>query len=527
MIRFFTLVLSLVLIAFIFAGCSKSKNPNEENISDGPSEVFNKEGFPIVDEAINLKFFARRSPVNGPYKDMLVFQEYEKMSNMKIEWNDVPQDGFDERKNLEYVTKKLPDVFYKAQISQAEAVRYGSSGLFIPLEDLIEKYAPNFTALFEQYPEVKSSITAPDGHIYALPAIVELDAARTEKHWVNKDWLDKLGLDEPTTPDELVDVLTAFKNDDPNGNGEQDEIPLTERNLPTLVNNMASSWGLLQQLGNTINIENDKVHIWKTDDKYKDLLQFLNKLYTEGLLDREVLTHTPSEYTAKLSTGKVGMTHTQADDMNTQYQDYEYIGISPIKGPFGDQLVKASPLARDFGTFAITSANKYPEATIRWIDYFFSKEGSIMFRYGIEGETFNYDDDGLPEYTDEILNDERGTGVAIGEFSPYPGGGSPQYITEYNSSAINSPAVQEAQKKFDPYLPEVIYGAPLFDEEISEEVNQIRQDMDAYYNESSSQFINGDKSFDEWDEYVSTIENMGLSRLEEIYQEAYDSTFKE
>ncbi|MBO0991908.1 extracellular solute-binding protein [Bacillus sp. SD088] len=520
------LVLCLALI-LIFAGCSKSNKTNEESVSEGPSDNFNKEGLPIVDEEINLKFFARRSPVNGPYKDMSIFKEFEKMSNIKVEWNDVPQDGFDERKNLEYAAKKLPDAFFKAAISEAEAVKYGSSGLFIPLEDLLEEYAPNLTALFEQYPEIKSSITAPDGHIYALPAIVELDAARTEKFWVNKDWLDELELEEPTTPDELVDVLAAFKNDDPNGNGEQDEIPITERDLPTLINNMAGSWGLLQQLGNTINIENDKVHIWKTDDKYKDLLQFLNKLYKEGLLDRDVLSHSPSEFTAKLSTGKVGMSHIQADDMNTQYKDYEYIGIAPIEGPFGDRLVKASPIARDFGTFAITSANEYPAETIRWMDYFFSKEGSIMFRYGVEGETFNYDEDGLPEYVDEILNDERGTGAAIGEFSPYPGGGAPQYITEYNSSAINPPSVQDAQEKFDPYLPEVIYGAPLFDEKVNKEVNQIRQDMDAYYNESTSQFINGDKSFDEWDEYVSTIENLGLERLEEIYQEAYDSTFKE
>ncbi|KRG11886.1 hypothetical protein ACA29_14440 [Lederbergia galactosidilytica] len=516
----------LVLVTLIIAGCSKAQETSERNASEGPSDNFNKEGMPIVDEEIELKFFARRSPVNGPYKDMSVFKEFEKLSNIKIEWNDVPQDGFDERKNLEYAAKKLPDAFYKAEISHAEAVKYGSSGLFIPLEDLLEEYAPNLTALFEQYPEIKSSITAPDGHIYALPAIVELDAARTEKFWVNKDWLDKLGLEEPTKPEELVDVLTAFKNDDPNGNGKQDEIPLTERNFPTLVNNMASSWGLLQDMGNTINIENDKVHIWKTDDKYKDLLQFLNKLYKEGLLDRDVLSHFPSEYTAKLSTGKVGMSHTQGDDMSTQYKDYEYIGIAPIKGPFGDQLVKASPLARDFGTFAITSANEYPEATIRWIDYFFSKEGSIFFRYGVEGETFNYDDNGLPQYIEEDANLENVT--------PFPGGGAPQYITEYNSSAINSEAVQEAQKKFDPYLPEVIYGAPLFDEKTTKEVNQIRQDMDAYYNETSSQFINGDLSFDKWDEYVdkwdeyvSTIENMGLERLEEIYQEAYDKNFKE
>src|SRR5690606_41257130 len=89
-----------------------------------PSENFNKEGFPIVDEEITLNFFARKSPPNGPYKDMLVFQEYEKMTNMKIVWDDVPQDGFTERKNLQFSSKKLPDAFYKASITQLEAIKY-------------------------------------------------------------------------------------------------------------------------------------------------------------------------------------------------------------------------------------------------------------------------------------------------------------------------------------------------------------------------------------------------------------------
>ncbi|WP_066186807.1 MULTISPECIES: extracellular solute-binding protein [Gracilibacillus] len=518
------LMCMFILGVLIMIGCSKQTN---EEQSESTPETLNEEGFPIVDEEISLEFFARRSPQNGPYEDMLVFQEYADMTNIKVEWDDVPQDNFDERKSLELASGELPDVFYKASLSQTQAVEYGSSGIFIALEDLIDEYAPNLTALFEQYPEIKSSITAPDGHIYALPAIIELDAARNEKFWVNKDWLDTLGLDEPTTADELIEVLTAFKNDDPNGNGEQDEIPLTERNLYSLINTIGGSWGLLHQMGNTINIENDEVQFWKTSDRYKELLQFLNQLYSEGLLDREVLTHNQADYMGKVAAGKIGMSHIQANDLNDQAKEWEYIGISPVKGPHGDQIQPSGPIARDFGTFAITSNNEHPAATIRWLDYFFSEEGSIMFRYGIEDETFYYDEEGLPEYSDEIYDDPRGYGVAIGDFTPYPGGGAPQYITEYNASGINPPAVQEAQKQLDDYLPEIIYGPPLFDVDTAEEVEQIRQDMDAYYNESTAKFINGDMSFDQWDDYVSTIENMGLSRLIEIYQEAYDTQYKD
>lgn len=240
-----------------------------------------------------------------------------------------------------------------------------------------------------------------------------------------------------------------------------------------------------------------------------------------------MLTHNQADYMGKISTGTIGMTHVQGNDLNDQAQEWEYVGISPIEGPHGDRMQAAAPIARDFGTFAITSSNEHPEATIRWLDYFFSEEGSIMFRYGIEGETFYYDEDGMAEYSDELYADPRGLGVAIGDITAYPGGGAPQYITEYNATGINPPAVQEAQKKLDGYLPEVVYGPPLFDKDTADEVNQIRADMDAYYNESSAQFINGDRGFDEWDDYVSTIENMGLSRLIEIYQEAYDTQYKD
>ncbi len=521
--KFITLFLTLVMVTALFAGCSKKTV--EDHVSEVPSENFNEEGLPIVDEEITLKIFSMKSPPNGAYEDMLVFKEYEKMTNINIEWEDVPQDSFTERKNLMFASGKLPDAFYKSSITPLEAVKYGSTGILIPLEDLIEDYAPNLTALFNESPEIKSAITAPDGHIYALPAIIELNAARTSKFWINHKWLENLGLDEPTTPDELVEVLRAFKNDDPNGNGKQDEIPMTQRNFGSVISSFSGSWGLISQLGNNISIENDKVSFWTISDRYKEYLQFLNKLYSEGLLDRDVFTQTEADFVGKMASGNVGIFHNQASDPFAKQKE-NYVGIAPLKGPHGDQLHPAGPVARDFGTFAISSSNKYPYQTIRWIDHFFSDEGSIFMRYGIEGETFYYNDNGLPEHNDEILNDERGSGVAIGQFTPWPGGGSPQYLTERNASAINPPEVQAAQEALDPYLPDQIYGAPIFDEKTSKEVDRIRQDMDTYFEESSAKFITGGLSFDKWDDYVATIKSMGLERLIEIYQEAYDLNYK-
>ncbi len=273
-------------------------------------------------------------------------------------------------------------------------------------------------------------------------------------------------------------------------------------------------------MGNRLMIEDDQVQFWMTDDRLKDYLQFLNMLYSERLLDRNIFTQEEANFIGNIESGNIGMLRNQTIDDTVQEH---YIGISPIEGPYGEPpLQHSAPIARDFGAFAITSSNQYPHETIRWIDHFYGEEGSIFYRYGVEGETFYYQDDGLPEYLEEYFDD----GGDIGDFTPWPGGGAPQYVTDRNASAINSLETQEAQKMLDPYMVD-IYGPPMFDEETSREVDRLRQDIDVFFDESITRFITGDLSFDQWDEYVSTLENMGLHQLEQIYQEAYDSTYKE
>ena len=516
-----TALLSTVTVACTSGEEGKNGNTPAEKTDSNVAAA----GFPIVEQPVKLKFFARKSPPNGPYENMLVFQEYEKKTQMDIEWEDVPQDGFPEKKNLLFASNELPDALYKASLTPLEAVKYGSSGMLVPLEGLIDKYAPNLQQLFKQYPEIKPAISAPDGHIYALPGIVTLTSGRTNKSWLNKAWLQKLNLQEPKTTDELVQVLKAFRDNDPNGNGKQDDLPMSERSWDALISSMSGSWGLESQMGYQLEVKDDKVHIWLSDPRFKEYLQFLHMLYQEKLLDQEVFTQTETQFVGKMASGNIGFFHNQANDPFTKKKD-DFTGIPPFKGPYGDQKVNASPIARDFGTFAITSVNKHPEATMRWVDYFYGDEGSIFFRYGIQGKTFNLKPDGLPEYTDEIWNDKRGTGTTIGQFTAWPGGGAPHLISEKNATAINPAEVQEAQTKLDPYMPKQVYGAPLFDENTAKEVDTLRQDIDTYVAETTSKMITGAVGFDKWDEYVKTLGQMDLARLEAIYQKSYDTNYK-
>ncbi|OAS17822.1 extracellular solute-binding protein [Paenibacillus oryzisoli] len=511
---------TLIISSLTLSACSSDK-PSKENEGKTPADETKgvaTAGFPIVKEPLKLKMFTRIAPTNGPFKDMPVFQDYEKMSNVQVEFIEAPTDGFNEKKNLLFASNELPDVMYRSGLTPLEAIRYGTGGQLIPLEKLIDAYAPNLKKLMETYPEIRPAITTPEGHIYALPGIVSVNSARTDKRWMNQAWLQKLNLKVPETTDEFYEVLKAFRDKDPNGNGKQDELPMTARNGLSIVPIMAGSFGLDFQLGYNINLENDKVNIWMGSDRNKELLMYLNKLYAEKLLDPELFTQKEAQYLTKQGTGNTGFFFDQTNNpmLDTKVNE-QYIGIAPVKGPHGDSLQLAAPVPRDFGAFAITSVNKNPEATMRWIDYFYSDEGSTLLRFGRQGENYELKD-GIPYYTAAFLNSGNQSKI-----TPYAGGGAPHLISEKVASYINPPQVQEAQKKLDPFMPKIRYAAPMFDEQTAQQINILRNDIDKYYEEQSTKFIAGALSFDKWAEFQNTLKKMKIDELQKLYQVAYDN----
>jgi len=525
------LIAALMIISF---GCGQKVDDTEKEVdsskgtetttpstsTDEEKPLVNKTGFPIVNEQITLKIFGEQGALHDEWSQMDVFTKYQEMTNIKLEFEVVPSQGFSEKKSLLFASGEYPDMFVRAHLSNEEIVKYGSSGVLAPLEELIPEYAPNYYKHMNDYPDISSRITAPDGHIYALSDVISLTAARTDKYWFNVEWLKRVGKEIPTTFDELEDVLRAFKTVDFDGNGINDEIPMGANNLDAVINNICGCWGLQIQFGQRFNVEDGKVSTWVASDEYKDLLMWLNKMYEEGLLDQEIVTQDYARFAAKMAGQKMGFFFNQADDT---FDSSNYIGIAPFKGKSDKIYVKSQPVARGNGVFAISSSCEYPEAALRWVDYFYGDEGSIFLRFGVEGKTWNRGADGKPEYVDGILNNPDGSGSAIGKFTIWPGGGAPQWLNEENSIAVASPTTVAAQEALDPYIPEKIYAMPLFTQEINERLLILQNDINTYVSESSAKFVIGELSFDEWDSYVSTLEKIGIEEWVSIYQEALDS----
>lgn len=480
--------------------------------------------FPLVTDPVTFTVFGQRDQNQANWDDVLVLKEYEKMTGVVMDWQEVPAQGFDEVKNLLFAGDELPDLFIRAFINNDNVVQYGvNSGQLMPLNDLIEAHAPNLMALFEKYPSIRASITAPDGNIYALPGVDISDTGRMGfKQWINKQWLDKLGLEMPTTPEELKEVLIAFRDKDPNGNGVKDEVPLGIRE-PSSIFVLGGSWGLEHQMYDTYNLSEDgKLHNWLCNDNFKEYLMFLNDLYKEGLLWQEYYKNDRPLWRSNLSNALFGVMNMPYSDVFLSVED-QFVALPPLVGPHGDQMWADANTGSTPGFFAMSSTCKDPELAIKWVDYFYSDEGSLFFRYGIEGQTYDLDANGNPRMKEEILKAPEGFMTALGKINLVPGGGFPVLITNKTDGIVASDLTKQVAATFIPFLPKTMIAKPTVSLEDVDRVNAISQDLNAFRDTSVTKFILGEQSFDAWDDYCKTLENIGIRELEEIYQRAYDA----
>lgn len=515
----------VLFVLVVLLGCLTAAGTKEAAVTApvAPSSNLNVSGFPIVAEPVTLKVFGVRDQNTAEWKNVKMLGEYQKLSNVVMDYQEVPTQGYDEKKSLLFASNDLPDVFVRAQLTKVEIAKYGmESGQLIPLNDLLRQYAPNFMALMAKYPTILASITSADGNIYALP---ELDLSNTGrmgfKQWINKEWLAKLGLKAPTTTDELITVLRAFRDKDPNGNGQKDEIPLGIREASSIYV-LGGAFGLEYQMKDTINIENGKIHFWLKDAKFKSYLQFLNQLYEEKLLWKDYYKRDLPSWRSNLSNALFGAFYMPYSDVFLKVES-QFTGYTPIKGPYGDQVWSdANSGVLAVGAFAISNICKSPEVAMRWVDYFYSEEGSLFFRYGIEGQTYKLDANGKPVFMDSILKDPKGFMTALGQVNLVPGGGFPQVITNDTDGVVASALTKEVSAMMVPYLPKAVYLQPSFTQEESEQYVAIVQDLYKYRDEAVTKFILGEWKFDKWDEYCATVDKIGLARLEKLYQQAFD-----
>lgn len=240
-------------------------------------------------------------------------QELEEKANVDIEWEQIYSD-WETTKSTRFASGDIPDILINATVD-SDYTKY--NGLFMELSSLIEENAPNVMQMFEEEPDTRILATTKEGKIFATPKFQGKWPATNTVMFINKEWLDNLGLEMPETFMELKEVLKAFKEQDANGNGNpDDEVPL---DFNAYGGNNAwfnSAYSLTNLLGATgIQLtnwgqegyfaEDGKVKCYAVDERYRDFLRFMSELYKEGLINQKALTSDYSTYQS-LSRGRRG-----------------------------------------------------------------------------------------------------------------------------------------------------------------------------------------------------------------------------
>lgn len=530
--KWLCLLLAITTAVGLTAACSGKQPASQEGKEADKSDNVAPSGMPIVKNPISLRMVAGKAPTTAPdWNKVMLWQEYEKMTGVHVDWEMIPTDSLTEKRNIMLAGGDYPDAFFTASIPTADLFKYGSQGVFIKLNDLIDKYAPNVKKLLDEYPEVKKGLTMPDGNIYSLPMILDPKFTSVRaggKMWLKQEWLDKLNIPEPQTTDDFYKMLKAIKEQDPNGNGQPDEVPFAAVGVGSLINYLKGAWGLGNRGNAHGNVDVDpqsgKLRFIPIDPNYKEMLQYMNRLYDEGLIAKDIFTLETSQFLAKGSQGIYGAMITTSP--YTLMNQKGYVGATALAGPHGDRLYAAvgSPLA-SVGAFAITDHNKYPEATMRWIDYLYGDEGSKMFFMGFKDKSYEETPDGELKYTEEITNNPNGLTFeqALVKYVVWPGGGYPNIVRQkYFKGAESLPEAVAAAQKFSQYFPKEIWPPFSFTPEENEKMAALGADLTSYVNEMQAKFITGKSPFAEWDNYVATLRKMGLDEYMKIYEAAYN-----
>jgi putative aldouronate transport system substrate-binding protein len=485
--------------------------------------------------------FPRRSVQPENFSEMWFSKELLKRANVVYDYILVEDSGFQEKKNLVLAAGDYPDIFIDG-IRKADEQVFGPMGIFVNLAPLIEEFAPNMKELFTIYPDVEKSLTYDDGAIYNMPdfSITPRDMFSSAPYY-KVSWLDNLGLQRPTTLDELYDVFIAVRDGDADGDGNtDDEIPLLQ--LGDIRIEILAAYGLMalpdDQSVLADYVKDDQYLFVPIQDEYRSYLEYAKKLFDEKILDSEAFVTSGEQRNAKIQTKKVFMHDgtpygvlLNDEDWIDSYEMLGYVSAGDGSDPIWPATLRQT---RSWGNFVMTDKCKYPTEMVRLMDYFYSDVGSLMIRAGREAGTYDpygwkivIDDPATMAWHSEIDFDKdhydgyyqwrmanaplQGTYVAGGFQNKL------MIFSDYRNQWYSNTKLATGRAEYAaiPY-PEVTYT------EDEQETLMVYVDIANYVKQMETKFITGEASLDTWDSYVSTIKAMGIGDIIAVKQAAYD-----
>lgn len=496
------------------------------------------------------------------FNDAIEWQEYEKNLGIDIVWQEPPSGQAIEQFNLTIATDDMPDIMY---YSWSTAYPGGpdaaiADGKIVALNDYIEEYAPNFYAYLEAHPDIKREITTDSGNIYCFPAVYTytsedsdtwqdaIDRDPYEESFIGlvirKDLLDEAGLDIPVTLDDWYEALVAFKEMGIKYPFSCQAMMLTmaqsfnsafDVTLPLIGYDSGTSAFALREDGS--------IMYGPAEDGYGEYLEFMNRLYSEGLLDPDFMVQDRPTVQSKILNGEVGAwvemmpsglgnlrNQILAEDPDSEF--YPVGVLNPVKEE-GQQLrYKQGNLAYTGSGAAITTSCEDIATACKVLDYAWSEEGNRILNWGIEGTSYEFVD-GWPKLTDQIINNDQGLAPSEA-FSvyrnlngPYPMDHS-QRLESKRDYSLAEGQVDENLASLDLWSSSangtVSAGLPsttMLTEESSQYATAYNE-LSTYVAEMFSKFIMGNEPLENFDKYQENLEALGLQTVLDLQTAALE-----
>lgn len=544
--RILALLLSCAMITLSFIGCgNKSKDASE---SSNGKNTGNESSSEAVDasggsgEKVKLTALFVKHSLTKDLNEMQWLADLEEECNVEVEWQQISAD-WDQKKSAMFASGEIPDLLFGAT-ADSDYVQY--NGLFEDLKPLIDEYAPNVKDMFNEVPATEVMATTLEGKIFGIPSYKGVWPMTVGTTFINKEWLDAVNMDVPTTWDELEAVLRAFKEQDANGNGDpNDEIPM---DFNGGFEGGFSAMHLLSGTGMQISADQDgyfledgKVQNYYVDERFKRVMKFVQRLWSEGLINEEAVTQDYSKYQSLArgegSTGKVGFTWgwESGDRFGNELQG-QYVSVPPIK----ETADSDACYAYDFygqnyvaNRVAMSAKCENKEAAMRFVNGFYDKEVSMQVLFG-----------GMNDVDQCIKDNGDGTYQVLPPADPDLDPGTWKWTSSFADNGAfyirdglalalgtDMQRVTEEKSVYDSCLtavdPVKDVFPKLFMKHSQEDTNSLamnQANIDNIVDQTWAAWMT-DSSRDidaEWDAYVESVKSAGLTQNLEIYQKAYD-----
>ena len=538
--------LAVTMASTMFAGCGSKGN----NASNADKVDMENLSFPLAE---TVTITGTTSYPVGTEEDpnkRTIFKRLEEETNVHVDWTAISSDQWGDKISLNMANANtLTDFVFTAGFGDNDLIRYADQGVIVPVEEYIDNYMPNLKAVFDKYPEYRTMCEDADGHIWALPWIEQLGSEKTaiqtvgnNMTFINQKWLDFLGLETPTTVDEFEQVLLAFQEHAPELQKEfgidGDIIPMScivnDQDPNLLINGFGDGIGDVD-MGQHIAVTDDKkVICTATTDGFRKGVEWLHKLYAEGLIDPECFTQDWSTYVAKGKSHRYGVCFTWDVANIDNIQDYvplkalkaDTVNVTPQNGSFTSGF--------DRGRCVVTSVCKNPAFVCAWLDKMYDPFQSPQNNWGTYGEDDDFDIFELSENED---GEKMLKHAPLGDASPVEVreaecvGGPLAVLDEYYGKYVTCP--DDAQYRLDwikdYYTDDMhckyVYPRVFMSSEDTEKLSAIQTDLVSYLNSSKAEFIRDGITDDSWNAYINQVDSYGLDQYLEIYQKYFDDFY--